>query len=58
MSEPDADEIWNRACDPFRPFTHPGDGALAAGGAEVTDRASGARSVRPIDDLLSELVGA
>ena len=30
MSEPDADEIWNRACDPFLPFTHPGDAALAA----------------------------
>jgi prolyl-tRNA synthetase len=32
--------------------------SLAAGGVEVTDRASGERSVRPIDDLLSELVGA
>ena len=30
VSEPDADEIWNRACDPFLPFTHPGDAALAA----------------------------
>ncbi|NEK86070.1 hypothetical protein GCU60_09910 [Blastococcus saxobsidens] len=26
----DPDEIWNRACDPFAPFTHPGDAALAA----------------------------
>jgi hypothetical protein len=26
----DADEIWNRACDPFAPFSHPGDAALAA----------------------------
>ncbi|MGY2129720.1 hypothetical protein [Blastococcus sp. SYSU DS0617] len=24
------DEIWNRACDPNGPFTHPGDAALAA----------------------------
>jgi hypothetical protein len=30
VSEPDADEIWNRACDPSRPVTHPGDAALAA----------------------------
>ncbi|HUF06526.1 MAG TPA: His/Gly/Thr/Pro-type tRNA ligase C-terminal domain-containing protein, partial [Candidatus Binatia bacterium] len=29
--------------------------SLAAGGAEVTDRASGERSVRPIDDLVAEL---
>ena len=29
--------------------------SLAAGGAEVTDRASGERSVRPVDDLVSEL---
>ena len=26
----DADEIWNRACDPDGPFSHPGDAALAA----------------------------
>ena len=26
----DADEIWNRACDSFLPFTYPGDAALAA----------------------------
>ncbi|WP_104525192.1 DMP19 family protein [Blastococcus atacamensis] len=26
----DADEVWNRACDPFAPFSHPGDAALAA----------------------------
>ena len=26
----DADEVWNRACDPDAPFTHPGDAALAA----------------------------
>jgi prolyl-tRNA synthetase len=31
--------------------------SLAGGGAEVTDRASGDRSVRPIDDVLTELVG-
>ena len=31
--------------------------SLAAGGAEVTDRASGERSVRPIDDVVAELVG-
>ena len=31
--------------------------SLAAGGAEVTDRASGDRAVRPIDELLSELAG-
>ncbi len=30
MSEPDPDEIWNRACDPFQTTTHPGDAALAA----------------------------
>jgi hypothetical protein len=30
VSERDADEIWNRACDPAQPFTHPGDAALAA----------------------------
>ena len=31
MSVPDhADEVWNRACDPYGPFTHPGDVALAA----------------------------
>ena len=30
--------------------------ALAAGGVEVTDRASGARSVRPIDELVDELL--
>ena len=31
MADPrGADEIWNRACDPFAPFTHPGDAALAA----------------------------
>jgi len=29
--------------------------SLAAGGAEVTDRASGERSVRPIDEVLAEL---
>jgi prolyl-tRNA synthetase len=32
--------------------------SLAAGGAEVTDRASGERSVRPIDDVESELIKA
>jgi prolyl-tRNA synthetase len=32
--------------------------SLAAGGAEVTDRASGERSVRPIDDVERTLVGA
>ena len=32
--------------------------ALAAGGVEVTDRASGERSVRPIDELVAELTGA
>lgn len=26
----DADEVWDRACDPFAPFSHPGDAALAA----------------------------
>jgi prolyl-tRNA synthetase len=31
--------------------------ALAAGGVEVTDRASGVRSVRPIDELVAELTG-
>ena len=29
--------------------------SLAAGGAEVTDRASGERAVRPIDDVVAEL---
>jgi prolyl-tRNA synthetase len=32
--------------------------ALAAGGAEVTDRASGERSVRPIEDVEAMLAGA
>jgi prolyl-tRNA synthetase len=32
--------------------------SLAAGGAEVTDRASGERSVRPIDEVERTLVGA
>jgi prolyl-tRNA synthetase len=32
--------------------------SLAAGGVEVTDRASGDRSVRPIDELVAELTGA
>jgi prolyl-tRNA synthetase len=32
--------------------------SLAAGGVEVTDRASGTRSVRPIDELTTELIGA
>jgi prolyl-tRNA synthetase len=32
--------------------------SMAAGGAEVTDRASGDRSVRAIDDVLTELVGS
>jgi prolyl-tRNA synthetase len=31
--------------------------SLAAGGAEVTDRASGERSVRPIDEVVAELGG-
>jgi prolyl-tRNA synthetase len=31
--------------------------SLAAGGAEVTDRASGERVVRPLDDVLAELSG-
>jgi prolyl-tRNA synthetase len=31
--------------------------ALAAGGVEVTDRASGDRAVRPIDEVASELIG-
>ena len=31
--------------------------SLAAGGVEVTDRASGERSVRPVDDLEAELRG-
>ncbi len=31
--------------------------SLAAGGAEVTDRASGERSVRPIDEVAQQLVG-
>ena len=30
MSERNADEIWNRACDPDLASTHPGDAALAA----------------------------
>jgi prolyl-tRNA synthetase len=30
--------------------------SLSAGGAEVTDRASGERSVRPIEDLVRELM--
>jgi prolyl-tRNA synthetase len=29
--------------------------SLAAGGAEVTDRASGERSVRPFDEVVAEL---
>jgi prolyl-tRNA synthetase len=29
--------------------------SLAAGGAEVTDRASGERSVQPIDDVIGQL---
>ena len=24
----DADEVWNRACDPYAPSTHAGDAAL------------------------------
>ena len=32
--------------------------SLAAGGAEVTDRATGERSVRPIDEVEAELAGA
>ena len=32
--------------------------SLAAGGAEVTDRASGDRSVRPIADVEAELAGS
>lgn len=32
--------------------------ALAAGGVEVTDRASGERSVRPLEEVVSELIGA
>ena len=32
--------------------------SLAAGGAEVTDRASGERSVRPIDEVERTLTGA
>ena len=32
--------------------------SLAAGGAEVTERASGERAVRPIDDLAAELIGS
>ncbi|MBA2263928.1 MAG: proline--tRNA ligase, partial [Chloroflexi bacterium] len=31
--------------------------SLAAGGVEVTDRASGERSVRPVDDVVAELTG-
>lgn len=30
MSDRDADEIWNRACDPSLSSTHPGDAALVA----------------------------
>jgi prolyl-tRNA synthetase len=30
--------------------------SLAAGGAEVTERASGERSIRPVDDVVAELV--
>jgi prolyl-tRNA synthetase len=32
--------------------------SLAAGGAEVTDRASGERGVRPIDEVERTLIGA
>jgi hypothetical protein len=32
--------------------------ATAAGGVEVTDRASGERSVRQVDELVTELTGA
>jgi len=32
--------------------------SLAAGGAEVTDRATGERSVRPIDDVAAQLIGS
>jgi len=32
--------------------------SLAAGGAEVTDRATGERSVRPIADVEADLAGA
>jgi prolyl-tRNA synthetase len=32
--------------------------SLAAGGAEVTERASGQRSVRPIDEVEAKLIGA
>jgi prolyl-tRNA synthetase len=32
--------------------------SLAAGGAEVTERATGERSVRPIDDVIAALTGA
>ena len=31
--------------------------SLAAGGAEVTTRASGERAVQPIDDVAAQLVG-
>jgi len=31
--------------------------SLAAGGVEVTDRASGERSVRPVDEVVAELTG-
>jgi prolyl-tRNA synthetase len=31
--------------------------SLAAGGAEVTDRATGERSVRPIDEVVAALTG-
>jgi hypothetical protein len=32
--------------------------ALAAGGAEVTDRASGERGIRALDELEAELAGS
>ena len=32
--------------------------SLAAGGVEVTDRASGERGVRPVGDVIEELIGA
>jgi hypothetical protein len=31
--------------------------SLAAGGAEVTDRATGAREVRPLADVEADLLG-
>jgi hypothetical protein len=31
--------------------------SLAAGGAEVTDRATGERSVRPIEEVVAALTG-